>query len=399
MRKRIVVVESNASLLHVIPYANQEGWEVVFVYSHQNAHWFNHDLEGHLKLAHQVIEVRSTEFLELKDVLAQLLPIEVVISSLETTLLTVSQACEAVGVPFTASESIQLAQDKHRARMILKDLDPTSCELVKRGQLAPEQRHYPVFLKPRQGTGSIGAKKILSKAQLVEELAKAEGDLIVEQFLEGRMLSVEVAKASNGIHFLMVGERRRSRTREQVELGTIMPAPLTLEELASVKSFVTQVILRLKLNLGIFHIEVMLCSDGPHLIEVNPRLMGGSLPILFNFSTGENIFKYLVEVYGGKDLVLPDRFVNRFAMSRIFGAAEDGRLIQGDFFSKLSDLEGPDFKIVFWKRPGDVVRRLETNMEYIGYFFIRESSVEEADARCESILKRIEAAIGVELLR
>jgi len=43
-------------------------------------------------------------------------------------------------------------------------------------------------------------------------------------------------------------------------------------------------------------------KSGPVLVEVNPRIMGGYMPILYNNVSGNNIFRWLADIHSGVPL-------------------------------------------------------------------------------------------------
>ncbi|MEO6114776.1 MAG: hypothetical protein ABIP33_00165, partial [Pseudolysinimonas sp.] len=64
------------------------------------------------------------------------------------------------------------------------------------------------------------------------------------------------------------------------EPGQFWPSHLPAAEKAEVCEFVLRAVRALGIEVGALHVEVKLCPDGPHILELNGRL-GGFIPELF----------------------------------------------------------------------------------------------------------------------
>jgi predicted ATP-grasp superfamily ATP-dependent carboligase len=105
----------------------------------------------------------------------------------------------------------------------------------------------------------------------------------MEEYLNGRMLSVEAGISKGEFVVFTIGERKRYSKNEAIELGTTVPAPISIDEWNEVSKYAELLTRSINFEYGIFHIEVMLTKEGVRLIEFNPRLMGGTLPIVYNY--------------------------------------------------------------------------------------------------------------------
>ncbi|WP_146159943.1 hypothetical protein [Kosakonia sp. H7A] len=47
---------------------------------------------------------------------------------------------------------------------------------------------------------------------------------------------------------------------------------------------------------------MILMKSGPVLVEVNPRIMGGYMPVLYNNVSRNNIFRWLADIHSGVPL-------------------------------------------------------------------------------------------------
>src|SRR5206468_1631395 len=99
--------------------------------------------------------------------------------------------------------------------------------------------------------------------------------------------------------------RYRGNVDEVVELGGFMPARLDPATWRACEDYAVRVCRALGLDLGIFHLEIIVTADGPRLVEANPRMMGGALPLIYERFTGHSIQDHLIAVHLGSPLPVP----------------------------------------------------------------------------------------------
>lgn len=149
--------------------------------------------------------------------------------------------------------------------------------------LSKQEISFPVFVKPRCGSASIGVKKIYSMKEL-NILVSKYNDLIIQQFLDGQeygadvyvdMLSGEVISIFTKKKIAMrSGETDKSVSVKDDKLFTL------------IKDFVKKLGIRGQADLDIFEVE------GEYYIsEINPRFGGG---YLHAYECGCNFPKYII---------------------------------------------------------------------------------------------------------
>jgi hypothetical protein len=92
------------------------------------------------------------------------------------------------------------------------------------------------------------------------------------------------------------------------EPGQFWPSHLIPAERSDVCEFVRRALRALDVEVGAFHVEVKLCVDGPHLIEVNGRI-GGFIPELLSAGAGIDLIELAARAALGEPLstVLDER--------------------------------------------------------------------------------------------
>lgn len=252
-------------------------------------------------------------------------PLDAVLSLNEYTVEATAYAAEQIGLPFTPHAAVRNARDKYRLRELVRAAALPSARAMRAETLddvpaiAPAIG-YPLVLKPTTSADSRLARVVREERDLeatIEDM-KAEREalsadmqkristtFVVEEFLVGPLLSAEVGLRDGVFYDFMVSERIQARHDETIELGSIMPAALSREDANACLDYAHKVIELLGFNIGLFHIEMILTKEGPKLVEANPRLMGGSMPFVYDFVTGEFIHDKLLAIHLGQPVTVP----------------------------------------------------------------------------------------------
>ncbi|MYS21746.1 ATP-grasp domain-containing protein, partial [Streptomyces sp. DvalAA-14] len=388
----LVFVETTGLGVQAIEYAKQRGHTVTFLRC--PLYDFTAPAEPRRRAAE--LADHTADFADALDgeaVFAALLAsgarpedVDAVLSTLSYCAQAAADLAERIGARGTPAAATLAARDKGRCREVLRDhgLPNVGFEVVQdTGQAlaAADRIGYPVIVKPVLGIGkavtSIAAEpddvRAHFSAAAADLAALAEGmavqldaRYIVEELVGGDLYSVEVAASGGRYVPLVCVSRKVGRDNPVLELGCTVPSGLPAADEDELGTYASDVCRALGLDLGIFHVEVMHGPDGFRLIEVNPRLTGGSLPDTINAVADQDMFALLVDVFlGGR---LPDGPLRlRAAASHSFlAAAAPARIpdaLAPDWFAPhLARLHSGHSRI----RPGDAVPPMRTNFDSFG---------------------------------
>jgi biotin carboxylase len=198
----------------------------------------------------------------------------------------------------------------------------------------------------------------------------------------------------------MLSARKRCIADPSIELGTTMPAPVSKDTADALTEYALAVARSVGLDLGVFHIEMIHGHDGPVLVEVNPRIMGGNMPTAFKLCTGVDAYELLIDIHlHGR---LPEA-CRKVAPVR----AATTRMIGPSAAAKVSATLAPDWDAAFkphlsaWKfdiAPGAQVRPMESSF-YPSYFQVSRPSPAESSLFAEWVISLTEHATGIDLRR
>jgi len=185
---------------------------------------------------------------------------------------------------------------------------------------------FPLMVKPRKGAGGAENRLVLND----EDLASLEGDLIVQEMVDGIPSSVSVI--ADGEEAVAISANEQLIGTDWLGgsgfryCGNISPLDLAPDDpvVADMIEIAEEIAIQLHL-VGSNGIDFLLTESGPVVLEVNPRFQG-SLDAV-EISTGMNIFRAHQLSFDGN---LPERPKPRGFGGRAILFAKDDLKIEAD---------------------------------------------------------------------
>ena len=196
--------------------------------------------------------------------------IDVLVPTVDCELLPIARAAdrfEALGVKVLIAKkrTLELCLDKNMLFEVCKNFVPVPRSSVLTEELDLSEWKYPLFVKPRRGSGSVGIAKIETPADL--ESIDQNGEFLVQEYLPGEEYSVDVLANKSG-RVLAAVPRERMKVDSGIAVASRSVKNTRLQTLAKV------VALRIGLRYAA-NIQFKISKDGePCLLEVNPRFPG-----------------------------------------------------------------------------------------------------------------------------
>ena len=137
--------------------------------------------------------------------------------------------------------------------------------------------HLPYFVKPTESGSSYGVSKVLKKEDVLKSInyaLKFHDEVMIEEYIEGRELSVGVYLSQNGISTLPVTEiisENEFFDYEAKYFGKskeITPASLTLKIKEEIQKQTIEIYKKMNLK-GVCRIDYILKSKNLYIIEIN----------------------------------------------------------------------------------------------------------------------------------
>ena len=160
-------------------------------------------------------------------------PVEAVTTFSQFRILVAAIVSKRLGLIGTNPDAIATALDKFGVR---QRMDETSLPSIKYVLLSDSRDvkeiirkvGLPCIVKPSRGHSSLGVTLVRSEQELMKVMVKnnsgyAPSDMIVEEYLEGPLFSLETITTAPGSHFSW-GYTDRLLTDDFIEVGATFPA-------------------------------------------------------------------------------------------------------------------------------------------------------------------------------
>ncbi|MER8569323.1 lyase family protein [Mesorhizobium sp. M0924] len=269
----------------------------------------------------QVIEAETRSPDELIGVVAKLGRLAGIYSSSDYFVEAASRVATAIGLPAANPEAIATCRNKWKQ----------AAELQRQSIAIPETRlatsvrdvenifaqaTLPVVIKPVSGSGSSGVRLCDSAAAAIEAFESARSalldqvdlrspDILIQQYVEGKEYSAEIVAYDGTLHCLGILAKHKGPPPCFVEVGHDFPAPLPELSLRELAFFAAGAASALGLNFGPAHVEFVITESGPVIIEVNPRLAGGMIPVMLSHALGTSVLDMVIRLYAGEGFTAP----------------------------------------------------------------------------------------------
>lgn len=347
-------------------------------------------------------------------------PVDGLLTMLEQNIEGLSQLGHRLGIRATSQQGVALAKNKGRARLALERAGLATCrhaivDSVAALRGAAAALGFPFVVKPVTGYGKLLTRAVTGAAQLDQFLAEyaelrtglseldqglVSAELIVEEYIQGPMFSVEIGVDERGVYPFMVTERRRPDHNPVIEIGSTMPTGAAAPVQEQLVAYAGAVVRALGLDLGIFHLEIIVdAARGPVLVEANPRLMGGTLPMLYTRATDRDIYDDLVRIHAGEQTVWQRATPPRYATVRQVAPVVSGVALR-DIDPAILIAHCP---WIAWSnvqvKMGQAVQPMTCNVQSLGCFHVVADTYEESLARAQAGLDAAQALLGVEIAR
>lgn len=256
---------------------------------------------------------------------------------------------------------------------------------------------FPVVVKPPDASGSKGITLVERPADLAAALDYAGrftapgGPLLVEEFLAGRNLTIDLFMCDGSAAFTGITEKRIVPGPHFVIGGHAGPAPMDATTRAALCDSAERLCRAIGLTDGPANFDVILRADGTFaVLEANARLCGNSVPLLMRHMHGVDTVAALVSLATGEpfaDFLTPTRQAAGIIHILASPLAGDGVLASTSGVAAARALPGVVCCEVY-AEPGDTIRPFVQSANKVGYLV-----VEGADAAAAE--DRLAAALGV----
>ena len=225
-------------------------------------------------------------------------------------------------------------------------------------------------------------------------MAGNSGDILIEEYMKGTEVSVEVLVVDGKPHVLQITDKITSGEPYFFEIGHSQPSVLPSEVKEKIKDLASRAVLAVGLKNSAAHVEIMVTEQGPKMVELGARLGGDCITtyLIDTSVSGIDMAQAAIEMSLG---ITPD--VNNYKNSGKcagirFIPAEEGTLkeIRG-----LEEAEKTDnlIKIEITGVIGKKYSKATDDSARFGYVICEGTTTEEALGRCAKVMEKIKFVV------
>lgn len=259
------------------------------------------------------------------------------------------------------------------------------------------QIEYPCILKPTDNAGSRGVMLVNSEAELMEaykySVSQSRGGwVILEEYMTGPEVSVEVMVVDGEPHVLQVTDKLTTGAPYFVEMGHNQPSMLPANDVVRIKDLACRAVKSVGINCGPSHVEIKLTPSGPKMVELGARMGGDCITThLLPLSTGVDMIKATIDVSLG---LVPDITPTLQKGSAIrFLDAPNGIIKAIEGVEMAQNIDGIQ-EVSLTKTIGDEVTDIHSSLDRCGFVIAQCDSANDAIEVCEKAKKEIQITIG-----
>ncbi|MBN1696032.1 MAG: ATP-grasp domain-containing protein [Spirochaetales bacterium] len=393
MRKTVFILGGSTMQLPSIRIAKEKGWRVIVADGNPRA-------EGRALADHFAhIDLKDLAAMEKTaryyNELFGLNGIFTAGTDFSTTVAYVAQKLNLPGIPYEAACN---ATDKAQMRSVLKAGGVPCPDFFIADKTADPHSilrslRLPLVVKPVDNMGARGVRRVDSAEELGSAIGNAvfhsrSGRAIVEEFIDGRELSLDAIIYDNTITVCGIADRHICFPPYFVEMGHTMPTSLPETEIARVEDVFKRGIRALGIVNGAAKGDIKVTAGGPVIVEIAARLSGGYMSgWTFPYSSGIEVTEAALHIAMG----LPP---GRLATMERNVSAERAFISIPGMINSISGYDeagkSPHIMTTFCRvGPGDTVVFPRNNVEKCGNVISKAPLREEAIVCAEEAVRKI----------
>ncbi|MBU1487815.1 ATP-grasp domain-containing protein [bacterium] len=316
------------------------------------------------------------------------------------TVAAVANALELPGIKF---ESAEAATNKFKMRKRFAKFGVPSPNFYQAWDLleayeAASKIGYPLVIKPVDNMGARGITGIKKEDDLRQAFHRAKsaspsGEIVIEEFMPGPELSIDVLIYNRKVIFFAIADRIIEPPPYFVELGHTLPSNLPKKKQEEALEVMNKGIKALGINTGAAKGDIKITPDGPKVVELAARLSGGfmsgyTLPL----STGVNIIKAAIELALGEKPSLDEKRLNRVSVERAIIPAP-GKVVSIKGVEEAKEIKGIE-EIIINTAVGETLDQVTSNIGKAANVITVGRTRKEAERLAEAAMKIVEIEVG-----
>ena len=259
-----------------------------------------------------------------------------------------------------------------------------------------DQITYPCITKPTDNAGSRGVMLVNNRQELENALSYSSengrsGAVIVEEYMVGPEVSVEVIAWQGVPYVLQVTDKLTTGAPHFVEMGHSQPSRLHPADLEKIRDLACRAVKAVGIQNGPAHVEIMLTKDGPKMVELGARMGGDCITThLVPLSTGVDMIKATIDICLGQTPDIEPIFAKGSAIR--FFDVPCGTITAIEGVEAAEAITGVQ-EISFTKQAGDTAGEIGSSTDRAGFVIAQAATAAHAVNICEQVQETVQFII------
>ena len=393
MDKKIMILGASILQLPAIQKAKEMGLQVVAVDMNPEAVGFEE--EGITKEVISTIDIPAVVECAKKHGIDGVMTL-----ASDMPMRTVAAVAKELGLVGITEETALKATNKAYMRKALKQGGVPIPEFYKASNreeynAAVSNFRVAFVVKPADNSGSRGIVKIenltdkeaIFEAYDYSKSSSRNGDVVVEEYMNGPEVSVETLTVNGECHVIQITDKITTGAPHFVEMGHTQPSELDDDT----KQRIAQVAILANKAVGIMngpsHTEIIVTKDGPKVVELGARLGGDCITThLVPLSTGVDMVECCIKIALGEEPDIAIKFSKGSAIRYL--TCDVGKIANIAGIEEAKSLEGI-CQVSIIHSVGDVASEVKNSADRVGFVVAQGKNPTDAVNICKSAIGMI----------
>ncbi|WP_026527953.1 ATP-grasp domain-containing protein [Butyrivibrio sp. VCD2006] len=398
--KKVLVLGAPIFQVPIVKKAKQMGLFVGIVDINPDAPAFEY--------ADQVFICSVRDKMAVLEIAKEFKPDGIVIGACDTPVMTGAFICQEMGLP---GYSVDVALKATNKVKMLEAFESNSVMHPKFQVISKDNINdfklsipYPVISKPTDSAGGRGVKIVNNEDELGDALrfsseAGQSGDVLVEEYMSGPEVSVEVIVVDGIPHIIQITDKITSGSPHFFEVGHSQPSILSDPVKEKIKILASKAVLAIGLENSPAHVEIIITKEGPKMVELGARMGADCITtyLLDTSVTGINMAKATIELALGQKPDVSNYSNSGECVGVRFITAQEG-ILDNIYNVELAEKREGVIKIEIIGEKGKFYSKSTDNSARFGYVVCKGNTTKEALTRCQECIDMIDFKVSKKTL-
>lgn len=231
-------------------------------------------------VADAVFNASAIDIEAINNIIAEFKPDGITTGICDIPIRVAAKVCKSNNYPFLNEEIAEKATNKYEMIEAFYK-NNVAAPFYKKIKNIDEIQHiefpFPLIVKPVDGSGSRGINLVENEECLLRAIENSLsfsgcGEVLIEEYLEGPEVSVELLIQNGKPEVLQVTDKITTGAPKFIEMGHMQPSSLPEQTVYAIKKLACNAAMAIGLDNCAGHAEIIVTNEGPKMVEIGGRL-------------------------------------------------------------------------------------------------------------------------------